>query len=108
MPMHYYQAQVRLDHPSGFYAGLNTQMASKVQVDYANSYQADAYALLGATFGYASPRQDWTTWLDLRNLTNKRYAATVTPGYDDKGLDAARSTPGEGFAAYVGMSYSWK
>jgi iron complex outermembrane receptor protein len=32
----------------------------------------------------------------------------VTPGYDDKGLDAARSTPGEGFAAYVGMSYSWK
>ena len=108
MPMHYYQAQVRLDHPSGFYAGLNTQMASKVQVDYANSYQADAYALLGATFGYASPRQDWTTWLDLRNLTNKRYAATVTPGYDDKDLDAARSTPGEGFAAYVGMSYSWK
>jgi iron complex outermembrane receptor protein len=39
-------------------------------------------------------------------LTNKHYAATVTPGYDDKGLDAARSTPGEGMGVYVGVSWS--
>ena len=32
----------------------------------------------------------WQAWLDLRNLTDKRYAATVTPGYDDKGADVAR------------------
>ncbi|MBF8794658.1 TonB-dependent receptor [Pseudomonas monteilii] len=106
IPMHYYQAEVRYDWPSGFYAGLNTQMASKVQVDYANSYPADAYALLGARLGWNSPRQNWQTWLDLRNLTNKRYAATVTPGYDDQGLDSPRSTPGEGFAVYAGVSYS--
>ncbi|MNH08395.1 TonB dependent receptor [compost metagenome] len=108
IPMHYYQAELRFDLPSGFYAGLNTQMASKVQVDYANSYPADAYALLGATLGYNAPKQDWQTWLDLRNLTNKRYAATVTPGYDDKGADAARSTPGEGFGVYAGVSYSFR
>ncbi len=42
----------------------------------------------------------------MRNLTGKRYAATVTPGYDDKGLDAARSTPGEGMGVYVGVSWS--
>lgn len=106
IPMHFYQAEVRFDHPTGFYAGLNTQMASKVQVDYANSYPADAYALLGATFGFNAPKNDWQTWLDLRNLTNKRYAATVTPGYNDHGNDIARSTPGEGFGAYVGVSYS--
>ncbi|MFK8328572.1 TonB-dependent receptor family protein [Pseudomonas sp. BJa5] len=108
IPMHYYQAELRFDLPSGLYAGLNTQMASKVQVDYANSYPADAYALLGATLGYNSPKQDWQTWLDLRNLTNKRYAATVTPGYNDKGQDIARSTPGEGFAVYAGVSYSFR
>ncbi|HGY9627424.1 TPA: TonB-dependent receptor family protein [Pseudomonas putida] len=106
IPMHYYQAEVRYDWPSGFYAGLNTQMASKVQVDYANSNHADAYALLGARLGWNSPTQDWQTWLDLRNLTNKRYAATVTPGYDDQGQDKPRSTPGEGFAVYAGVSYS--
>lgn len=108
IPMHYYQAELRHDWPSGFYAGVNTQMASKVQVDYANSYHADAYALLGARLGWNSPKQDWQTWLDLRNLTNKRYAATVTPGYNDAGKDVARSTPGEGFAVYAGVSYSFR
>ncbi|MDG9980032.1 TonB-dependent receptor family protein [Ectopseudomonas oleovorans] len=107
LPRHYYQAEVRYDHPSGFYAGLNTQYASKVAVDYANSYYADAYTTFGATLGYASPRDDWQAWLDLRNLTDKRYAATVTPGYNDKGADAARSTPGEGFGVYTGVSWSW-
>ncbi|MBC3474125.1 TonB-dependent receptor family protein [Pseudomonas taiwanensis] len=108
IPMHYYQAELRYDWPGGFYAGVNTQMASKVQVDYANSYPADTYALLGARLGWDSPKQDWQTWLDLRNLTNKRYAATVTPGYDDTGLDKARSTPGESFSVYAGVSYSFR
>lgn len=107
LPRHYYQAEVRYDHPSGFYAGLNTQYASKVAVDYANSYYADAYAIFGATLGYNAPKGDWQTWLDLRNLTDKRYAATVTPGYNDNGTDAARSTPGEGFGVYTGVSWSW-
>ncbi|WP_437879434.1 TonB-dependent receptor family protein [Pseudomonas sp. LRF_L74] len=106
LPRHYYQAELRYDHPSGFYAGLNTQYASKMAVDYANSYYADAYAIFGATLGYASPKQDWQTWLDLRNLTDKRYAATVSPGYNDNGADVARSTPGEGFGVYAGVSYS--
>ncbi|MDN5516712.1 MAG: TonB-dependent receptor [Pseudomonas sp.] len=107
LPRHYYQAEVRYDHPSGFYAGLNSQYASKVAVDYANSYYADAYTTFGATFGYASPKDDWQAWLDLRNLTDKRYAATVTPGYNDNGVDVARSTPGEGFGVYTGVSWSW-
>ena len=107
LPRHYYQAELRYDHPSGFYAGVNTQYASKVAVDYANSYYADAYATFGATLGYASPKDEWQAWLDLRNLTDKRYAATVTPGYDDNGADAARSTPGEGFGVYTGLSWSW-
>ncbi|QBF26179.1 TonB-dependent receptor [Pseudomonas tructae] len=108
IPMHYYQAELRFDLPSGLYAGINTQMASKVQVDYANSYPADAYAIVGATLGYNAPKQDWQAWLELRNLTNQRYAATVTPGYDDKGADIARSTPGEGLAVYTGVSYSFR
>lgn len=108
LPMHYYQGELRYDWPQGFFAALNTQWVSKVAVDYANSYHADPYALFGATLGYNAPKGDWQTWLDARNLTNKRYAATVTPGYDDKGLDAARSTPGEGLGVYAGVSWSWR
>jgi iron complex outermembrane recepter protein len=106
LPMHYYQGELRYDWPLGFFAALNTQLVSKVAVDYANSYEADPYALFGATLGYNAPKSDWQTWLDLRNLTNRHYAATVTPGYDDKGLDAARSTPGESLAMYLGVSWS--
>ena len=106
LPMHYYQGELRYDWPQGFFAALNTQLVSKVAVDYANSYYADPYALFGATLGYNAPKGDWQTWLDLRNLTNQHYAATVTPGYDDKGLDAARSTPGEGMGVYLGVSWN--
>ncbi|CAI8846285.1 iron complex outermembrane recepter protein [Pseudomonas sp. IT-196MI5] len=106
LPMHYYQGELRYDWPQGFFAAFNTQWVSKVAVDYANSYYADPYAIFGATVGYNAPKGDWQTWLDLRNLTDKHYAATVTPGYDDKGLDTARSTPGEGMAMYVGVSWS--
>lgn len=108
LPLHYYQAELRYDWPSGFHVGVNTQMASKVQVDYANSNHADAYAQFGARLGWDSPQQDWQTWLDLRNLTNKRYSASVTPGYDDQGSDQPRATPGEGFGVYAGVSYSLK
>lgn len=106
LPMHYYQGELRYDWPLGFFAAVNTQLVSKVAVDYANSYYADPYALFGATLGYNAPKNDWQTWVDVRNLTDKRYAATVTPGYDDKGLDAARSTPGEGLGVYLGLSWS--
>ncbi|WP_070411968.1 TonB-dependent receptor family protein [Pseudomonas lundensis] len=108
IPRHYYQAELRYNHPRGFYAGVNTQVTSPMAVDYANSYYTSSYRLWGATFGYASPKKDWQTWLDLRNLTRQRYAATVTPGYDDMGKDAARSTPGEGMGAYVGVSYNFR
>lgn len=108
LPVHYYQAELRYDWPSGFHVGVNTQMASKVQVDYANSNHADAYAQFGARLGWDSPQQDWQTWLDLRNLTNKRYSASVTPGYDDQGSDQPRATPGEEFGVYAGVSYSLK
>ncbi len=106
LPMHYYQGELRYDWPQGFFAAVNTQLVSRVAVDYANSYYADPYALFGATLGYNAPKNDWQAWVDLRNLTGQRYAATVTPGYDDKGQDAARSTPGEGMGVYVGMSWS--
>ncbi|WP_080343763.1 TonB-dependent receptor family protein [Pseudomonas syringae] len=106
IPRHYYQAELRYSHPVGVYVALNTEHASRIAVDYANSFYADQYTLLGATLGYASPGEDWQTWLDLRNLTNQRYASTVTPGYDDNGKDIARSTPGDGMGIYAGISWS--
>ena len=103
LPRHAYQAELRYDHGSGLYASINTEYASRMFVDYANSYRADSHLVFGSRAGFDAPSGRWQGWLELRNLGNVRYAATVTPGYDDGGRDVARSTPGEGFGVYAGM-----
>jgi len=108
LPRHYYQGELRYDHGSGFYAALNTEYASKMFVDYANSFSADSHVIFGSRFGFDAPSGRWQGWLELRNLGDRHYAATVTPGYDDGGQDVARSTPGEGFGVYAGFRIrSW-
>ncbi|MFI8572968.1 TonB-dependent receptor family protein [Stenotrophomonas bentonitica] len=105
LPRHYYQVELRYDHPAGFYAGLNTEYASKMFVDYANSYSAESHVIFGTRVGYDAPGGRWQAWAELRNLADRHYAATVTPGYDDAGKDVARSTPGEGRGVYAGMRW---
>lgn len=106
LPRHYYQAELRYAHPSGFHAGVDTEYASRMEVDYANSVHAPGHLIFGASVGYDAPDGRWQGWLQLRNLGGRRYVATVTPGYDDAGADLARSTPGEGFGLYAGVT--WK
>ena len=105
IPKHFYQAQLQFQHPQGFYAALNTEYASKVAMDYANTHYADHYQIWGATFGYQQAQQPYSAWLDFRNIANKKYASTVTPGFNDQGRDAARLTPGDGFGVYAGVTY---
>lgn len=103
LPRHAYQAELRFDHASGLYAALNTEYASRIAVDYANSYWADSHVIFGSRIGYDAPGGRWQAWAEMRNLGNRHYAATVTPGYDDAGRDVARSTPGEGRGIYAGV-----
>jgi len=108
LPRHYYQAELRYDHPAGFYAGLNTEYASKMFVDYANSMAADRHVIFGTRIGYDAPGGRWQAWAELRNLADRHYAATVTPGYDDAGKDVARSTPGDGRGVYAGVRWRFE
>jgi len=105
LPRHSYQAELRYDHSSGLYAAINTEYASKMFVDYANSFEADSHVIFGTRLGFDAPGGRWQSWLELRNLGDRHYAATVTPGYDDVGRDIARSTPGEGFGVYAGLRW---
>ena len=105
IPKHFYQAEIRYQHPQGFYAALNTEYASKIAMDYANTSYADHYQIWGATLGYTPVEQHYSAWLDFRNFENKKYASTVTPGFNDQGKDMPRLTPGDGFGVYAGISY---
>lgn len=107
LPRHYYQAELRYEHPTGFHAALNTEYASTMFVDYANSVRADSHLIFGSRVGYDAPGGRWQAWAEMRNLGDRHYAATVTPGYNDAGKDVARSTPGEGRGVYAGVRWRW-
>ena len=107
IPKHLYQAQLNYALNNGLYVGLNTEYASKMAHDYANSRFSDDYQIWGIDLGYAPEDQSWSAWVNFKNITDEKYAAVVIPGYDDKGADLARSSPGEGFSTYAGVSFKF-
>lgn len=104
IPEHYYFAELRYEHPSGFYAAFNAQAASSYFVDYANSFETKAYAIFGASVGYVHPSKTWEIYVDARNIFDKKYASSVSVGYNDGGNDLARSYPGDGAGIFTGLT----
>lgn len=107
IPKHLYQAQLSYALNNGLYIGLNTEYASKMAHDYANSRFSDDYQIWGIDLGYAPEHQSWKTWINFKNITDEKYAAVVIPGLNDKGADVARSSAGEGFSTYAGVSFKF-
>lgn len=105
LPRQVYQAEVQYSHSSGFYAQLNTRAASSYYVDYANTFKAPGYALLGAKLGYGLPSERWSAWVDLRNLTDKHYATATSTAYNLNGRDSNVFYVGDGFSVFAGVSY---
>jgi len=108
IPKHNYQAELRYDFDNGIYVGVNTYYASKTAVDFANTATAGSYNLWGAKFGWNSAKKDWELFLDLRNLTDEKYAASISPTFDAKGGDPRTIIPGDGFGTYAGVQYSFR
>lgn len=107
IPPHYYQGELRYDNGGGFYWSFTIQAASSYPVDYANSFYTAPYVIFGTTVGYAQPKKGFEVYLEFNNLTNKHYAADVSPGYNDHGQDVARSDPGDGFGVFSGIVYKF-
>ena len=106
IPLQFYQGQLRFDATDGFYASGNVTVSSRVEEDFANTTYARGYAIFGVTLGYE--QKNWNTFLTFSNITNKHYASTVSPTYNNKGVDTAQLTPGDGAGVFAGLSYSWK
>lgn len=107
LPAHFYKAELRYEHPGGFYAGVNVEWSVvKYPVDEANTRFADPYALLGVRLGYKSPK-GLEVFFEARNLTDKPYAATVEPIADARIGDTDSFNPGNGRAFYGGAAWAW-
>ncbi len=107
-PVQAYKAEIRYEHPSGFYAGPNVEWnIVKYPVDEANTLFADPYALLGFRAGYRTPK-GFQVYFEGKNLLDKTYAAYVEPIADARiGDDNDSFSPGLGRAFYGGVSWSW-
>ncbi len=105
IPEHYLRAELRYEHPSGFYAGPNVEWsATRIPVDLANTLSADAYALMGFRAGYRT-KQGFSAYFEAKNLTDETYAATTGVIANARGLDTAQFYPGDGRAFYGGVEY---
>lgn len=107
IPPQRFSGALEYNHPCGFYSTLGLDWSvKKFAVDHANTLYADQYALLNFRLGYRCPK-GITLFVDARNLTNRKYAATVEPQSDARGDAPDAFMPGIGRAFYGGISFKW-
>jgi len=106
IPEHFTRFELLYTHPCGFYFGPNAEWSAiKTPIDHANTFFADPYGLLGLKAGWRGDR--WSLFVEARNLTDKRYAATTGVLRTAAGADAAQFLPGDGRAFYGGLEWKW-
>lgn len=89
------------------YAGPKFEwVPTTAPMDNTNSISNDRYALLGFKAG-GPIDQTWSWFLDARNLTDKKYAATTNIGAGFGGNPGAAYYPGNGRSAYLGIEGKW-
>lgn len=103
LPRHLLRSELIYRHACGFYFGPGIEwMAEKYAVDHANTLFADPYLLVNFRAGYRK-EDHWSAFLEFRNITDEKYAATTGVIANAGGADSAQFLPGDGFAVYGGF-----
>lgn len=103
-PPHQLRAALRYEDPSGWFAEPNIEWVPQApKVDYANTLEADEYAVLNLSAG-AEIGRGMKVFLDGRNLLDRRYIATFSTIGDARAANNNVFYPGDGRAAFAGIS----
>ncbi len=106
LPRQFLRAEVLYTTAEGFYAGPSVEWSPQdYAVDMANTLYADAYAIAGFRFGQRV-RKGVSWFVDARNLTDRKYAATTGVIANAGGVDSSQFNPGLGRSVFVGVE--WK
>ena len=103
-PLYVARGEVLYRHGSGFYAGPTWDLVGAAYADFTNSYDVDPYALMGLRGGYQA--RSWSSFVEVRNLTNRDYVASATPAAEAT-VNSAVLNPGEPRAIYGGAEFAW-
>jgi iron complex outermembrane receptor protein len=106
LPKQYLRAEALYAAPGGFYAGPNVEWSPQdYAVDMANSWFAEAYAVVGFRVGQRV-RKGVSWFVEGRNLADRKYAATTGVIANAGGMDSRQFNPGLGRSMFIGME--WK
>jgi iron complex outermembrane receptor protein len=103
-PRYAARGEIMYRNANGFYAGPTFDFIGKRHADFINSYEVDAYELLGLRGGFSATR--WEVFGELRNLLDEEYIAMVNVR-DQAGADAEILFPGAPLSAYAGFRLSF-
>jgi iron complex outermembrane receptor protein len=85
-----------------FYAGPKIEYASRAPMDNTNSLYNDPFTIFGFKAGQ-NINKTWSWFLDVRNIADKKYAATTNISSNYSGTGGAAYYPGDGRSAYMGI-----
>lgn len=95
------------DFLNGFYFGPTIEWSpERYNVDFAETLYADSYFIWGLKAGQ-KVNQHWTWFLEGRNMSNQKYAATTGVARNQNGADGALFLPGDGRTAYMGITWTY-
>lgn len=93
---------------NGFYIGPTVEWSpQRYNIDFSETLYADSYTLIGAKMGQ-KVNAHWAWFLEGRNLTDKKYAATTgvinraNPALTDRAY-----IPGDGRTVFAGVTYTY-
>ncbi|MBK1882654.1 TonB-dependent receptor [Luteolibacter pohnpeiensis] len=107
LPPHLIRGELIWQNQIGWYAGPTFEWVPvKSYVDHANTSSADPYALLGFKIGRRL--DSGLSWfIEAKNLTDKKYAATTAVIADANGSDTRNFLPGDGRSVFAGIEFKW-
>jgi iron complex outermembrane receptor protein len=107
VPEHFYRANLVYNWNEGFYLGPNVEWSpSRYAVDHANTVFADGYAIFGVKAGYNLKKYGLDLFVEGRNLSDKRYAASTGVADNLRGnYNALQFMPGDGTTVYGGIQW---
>ncbi|QDD13821.1 TonB-dependent receptor [Candidatus Methylopumilus rimovensis] len=85
-----------------FYAGPKIEYASRAPMDNTNSLYNDPFTIFGFKAGQ-NINKTWSWFLDVRNIADKKYAATTNINSNYAGNGGRAYYPGDGRSAYMGI-----